>query len=1039
MRGVNIFKGFLFTLVLVFGGCGVSGQLVAPPILKNQIAKEDIFIKINDFTHNGIIMRMLVTKNNELVTVSVDKSIRIWDVKTLKEKRKILPPIGVEHLGKIYAMALSPDEKYLAVGGYMKLPASTWNDKQHPPFIFHIFDFKTGKLVKNLFGHTKSITDLKFSDDGKYLISSSFDNSIRIWDTKEFNNVKAFGTSIEGGIQNIGIINNKNNYEIYCDMGYTLRKYSLTDYIAQKSFPFKIKQLIVLKKSKKIVVTVKDNVKRVYEPDLGFREKRIVNDMVYILDKNLNIIHTLKTGFSNDSRLAVSKDETKLAVGSGKAVHGIKIYDTKTYKEDFFFNKHKGAITSLAFTSKNEIVSSSTQDNEIVKWNITSGDIIAKAIPKIKAHYDLKSKKEIVTWNDIEDKSHENYAAQFDMKKLSMSQIESLSGFSTIANRPPGSKRITDGTYKLGFSKGMTRLHLNKLDGGNVFIYQRDGTDGRTHTSFGFYKKYLITGGNTGQIDILDLEGNFVATLVGHNGDIKSFTIVNNMLATTGTDKTIKFWDISKLNSQYQLLYPLSTLLVSNKDWVLWTEEGYFTASQNGASLIGFHVNSSKGVNKEASWVSIDKLYDHFFRPDLVKLKLKGVDISEFTNGLTYEEVLKTPPPSVSIQEVVKKDIDTKNRTVKISFNVKENDGGGVGVIRIYQEGKLVKTIGEGKINREIANADKKLQEDKLNELSKQKQKEYLAQLQVSASKSVNGTLENSELVGNVEIEEVTNKEGKFSVTLPVKAGKNSISIEAFNKTNTVASYRETVELNAKVKKRKPKIYVIAAGVNEFEQNNVSKLKYSENDAKTIAKEIKNATEYKTEVTLLTGKKVTKANILKAIKSVKKKAHLEDKIVFYISTHGKAARGRLYLVPQNNKSLKNWINFEEVFKEIQAVSALDQIFIIDACESGQASDIMSSVYDAKASVLAKQSGVHLLMATTKGTFAFESADKNVKHGVFTNNILKALNSKTTDKNKNKKISIVELSKTLQEPKYEVEHQFPIIRNVGEDTYIKKVK
>lgn len=1038
MRGKNILGGLLVGVVLIFSGCGVSGQLVAPPILKNQTAKEDIFTKINDTTHSDTITRMLVTKNNELITASMDKSIKVWDVSTLKEKRKILSHIGVEHLGKIFAIALSPDEKYLAAGGYMELPGYTWEDKNNEPFIFQIFDYKTGKLVKNLYAHISPITDLKFSDDGKYLISSSYDNSVRIWDTKEFKNIKAFGTSIEGGIHNIGIIHNKESYEVYCDIGYELRKYSLTDYTAQQGFPFKIKEFIVLKKSKKIVVIVEDIIKQIYKSGSGYQEKRVINDVVYILDTNLNIIKTFKTGFSN-SRLAVSEDETKLAVGSTKRAHAIKIYDTKNFQEKLIFNKHQGAITFMVFNSNNEMISSSTEENEMILWNIKNGTLVKSNRPSIKGHYDLISNNTSIAWNDTENKHNRKFTTQFDINTFLINDLNDLQGFSSISNRPPLSKRITNGVYKLGFSKGMTRLHLNKLDGGNVFIYERDPSDGYTHTTFGFYKKYLITGGRSGQIDILDLKGNFVATLVGHNGDINSFSIVNNMLATTGTDGTIKFWDMSKLNTKYQLLYPLGTLVVAKKEWVLWTEEGYFTASQHGASLIGFHVNSHEGIKKEASWVSVDKLYDHFFRPDLVKLKFQGIDISKFTNGLTYEDVLKNPPPSVSINQVTSKDMDTKKRIVKLSFDVKENDGGGVGIIRIYQEGKLVKTIGEGKINREIANADKKLQEEKLNQLSKQKQKEYLAQLEVSDSKSINGTLKPSELVGEVEPEEITNKEGAFSVTLPLKAGKNSISIEAFNKTNTVASYRESVEVTAKIKKRKPKIYVIAAGVNEFEQENVSKLKYSENDAKTIAKEIKNATEYKTEVTLITGKEVTKTNILKAIKSIKKKAHLEDKIVFYISTHGKAARGRLYLVPQNNKRLKNWINFEDIFQEIQSVAALDQIFIIDACESGQASDIMSSVYDAKASVLAKQSGVHLLMATTKGTFAFESADKNVKHGVFTNNILKALNSKTTDKNNNKKISIVELSKTLQEPQYGVEHQFPIIRNVGEDTYIKKVK
>lgn len=205
-----------------------------------------------------------------------------------------------------------------------------------------------------------------------------------------------------------------------------------------------------------------------------------------------------------------------------------------------------------------------------------------------------------------------------------------------------------------------------------------------------------------------------------------------------------------------------------------------------------------------------------------------------------------------------------------------------------------------------------------------------------------------------------------------------------------------------------------------------------------IAEKIKKATSYQTEVTLLTGANMTKENISKTLQAIKAKAGLEDKVIFYVSTHGKAVNGNLFLVPQNNKSVKNWINFEELFKEVQSISALDQIFVIDACESGKASDIMASVYDAKASVLAKQSGVHVLMATTKGTFAFEHPDKNVQHGVFTYNILKALEDKKTDKNNDNWISIVELSKTLQEPANNAEHQFPIIRNVGQDTQIRQL-
>ncbi len=1018
---IKIFIIFtLASLVLIFAGCGVAGKIVQSPILKNTHGKEDVFIEINDKSHTDTIVEIL-SKNNELITASMDKSIRIWDNKTLTEKRKILGPIGIEHLGKIFTIDISPNGRYLAVGGYLELPSYVW-DKNIEPFIFHIYDYKTGKLLHNLYGHINPITDLKFSDDGKYLVSTSFDNTIRVWDVPNFKNIKSFRSKVGGGIHNIAITNYANTNLCFVDLGYQIRKYSLLNGLLKyKKLPKKIDKLLVFKKTNKIVVTF-------------FRSSE-----VYILNYNLEVIKKFDTGIIN-SQVALNENETKLAIGSGLKKHTIKIYNTTNFKQTSIFTQHRGYISAMAFIDNNTLASASNVEYEILIWNINNNKIIKHTQTQTKTHYDLMSKHEkTITWNDIEDKNNRKFNKEFEIGKFKIKNVNSLQNFTMQAHRPPGQKRISNGKYKLGFSKHMTRLHLNTIGGENIFIYQRDASTGYAHTTYGFYKNYLITGGRVGQLDILDFKGNFIATLMGHTGDITSFTVIDDILITSATDHMIKLWDISKLNTHYQLINPLATYVVAKNEWILWTEEGYFTASQNGANLIGFHVNSLKGIKQEASWVTIDKLYDYFFRPDLVKLKLQGVDISKYTKGLTYVDVLKTPPPNVVTYPVTKKNINKRKRTVHLKFNVTENDNGGIGVIRIYQEGKLVKTLGNAKINRKIANIDNKIEEERLNKLAKQSQTEYLA-LKNSVSKSINSSLiSDDELIGDIEIMTTHNKTGDYTVTLPIKAGENSISIEAFNKTNTVASVRENITFNAKIKKYKSKIYAIVIGVNKFEQDNVTQLKYSENDAKSIAKEIKKATKLNTEIMLFLGQNATKEKIYKAITKIQKKAHLEDKVLFYISTHGKASKGQLYLVPYNNKKLKNWIKFQELFSKIQSIAALEQIFIIDACESGSASDIMSSVYDAKASVLAKQSGVHLLMATTKGTFAFESADKNIHHGIFTNNILRALNAKNTDKNKDDIISIIELSKTLQEAKYTVKHQFPIIRNVGEDTEMKYLK
>jgi U3 small nucleolar RNA-associated protein 21 len=48
--------------------------------------------------------------------------------------------------------------------------------------IIRLFDVVASRVVRKFEGHTDRITDLCFSEDGKWLLSSSMDGSLRIWD-----------------------------------------------------------------------------------------------------------------------------------------------------------------------------------------------------------------------------------------------------------------------------------------------------------------------------------------------------------------------------------------------------------------------------------------------------------------------------------------------------------------------------------------------------------------------------------------------------------------------------------------------------------------------------------------------------------------------------------------------------------------------------------------------------------------------------------------------------------------------------------------
>jgi WD40 repeat protein len=73
------------------------------------------------------------------------------------------------HKDAIYAMALSPDGKTLATGGY---------DQK-----IKLWDIATRKELKTISGHNGCVYDLSFRADGKILASASADRTVKLWDT----------------------------------------------------------------------------------------------------------------------------------------------------------------------------------------------------------------------------------------------------------------------------------------------------------------------------------------------------------------------------------------------------------------------------------------------------------------------------------------------------------------------------------------------------------------------------------------------------------------------------------------------------------------------------------------------------------------------------------------------------------------------------------------------------------------------------------------------------------------------------------------
>ncbi len=66
----------------------------------------------------------------------------------------------------VSSLTISPDDQIIASGGRRDKTVKLW--------------LSTGELIQ-LPGHSKGVTSVAFSADGKTLVSGSYDNKIKIW------------------------------------------------------------------------------------------------------------------------------------------------------------------------------------------------------------------------------------------------------------------------------------------------------------------------------------------------------------------------------------------------------------------------------------------------------------------------------------------------------------------------------------------------------------------------------------------------------------------------------------------------------------------------------------------------------------------------------------------------------------------------------------------------------------------------------------------------------------------------------------------
>jgi WD40 repeat protein len=626
--------------------------------------------------HLALIRSIIFTSDgNYLISASDDKVIRIWDWRAGKAVRTIRGEVGPGPKGKIFAMALSPDGRWLAAGGWF--PGS-----REERDAVRLYDFASGELKALLKGHTSVIQGLAFSPDGKRLISSSADHTANLWDVESHvllhrleghrDNIYAVGFTPDGQRAVTGSYDN------------TLRLWQVSDgrlINEMQGHQDKVRALAVSPKDGRIASGDWSGEIRLWDGRTG--------NFVKTLARQGGVVGSL--AFSPDGRTLLS------TCGYSGCQYSQHIWNIDTGKELVSYTKHDNVVNASAFSPDGRLAATAGGNQEQIHvWDTQTGQ--TKAVLEGTGHTDwavgFAADGKSIAWGNKWTQNSPTNQGPLEFSLRLPNAGEAIGEPQRITGEDGWLRASAEfGSWSLQHRKGgdygyeEAILDIRK-DGKTQTNIERGSTDGYAHKAYGFAPdgQSVISGGDNGALAAYRLDGSMIGDFVGHEGEVWAVAPSpdGRYLVSGSSDQTVRLWNLQTR----ELLVTL--FRGEDGEWAMWTPEGFFTGSRKGAELVGWQLN--QGADKEARYVTAEQLRKSFFRPDLVVEKIAGDPngkVKQEAARLNIDEILASgiAPEVVVTNPAEGKEMDEAAVTVTARVTDK---GGGIGKIMWRVNGQVV-------------------------------------------------------------------------------------------------------------------------------------------------------------------------------------------------------------------------------------------------------------------------------------------------------------------------------------------------------------
>jgi WD40 repeat protein len=602
---------------------GSDQATTKPPDASQAGSAKPILVVDSEGHSEGVVSVFFTPDGQQLISISYDKTIRVWDLASGETVRVMRPPIGRGIRGTLHTAALSADGKWLAVAGQRSDPSLKVGSifiidldaeriemvlKGHEHMVMGlafapdrkrlaaglgdrkiaVYDLSTGRLEKFIEGHEGAVESVAFSPDGQFLASAARDKAAGIW-------------SVATGTREQKLMHN--------------------DWV----------KAIAWAPDGKTVITVgKDTIIRVF-PALGASAAGQLSAPVKIFPAAFEKTEITSMTLSKDGRQV-------LVTGFGTArLRAANLLDMTTGQLRVF-SRHTNAVANGTLSADGKLAATTGGNrHEIFVWRTDDTSVAQTLHGKGQAIWGVgwAADGKSVAWGTL-NRGSTDLSTPLE-RSFRLDELE----FGAFPD-PASYRRATrsNGTYSLE-QKSENEVDI-KLNGQTTHTYKSE--------DLGPIKTFSLLGADRALVGtqttayLLDLKtGKQLRYYAGHTSNVMSLvgSPDGRYFVSGAADQTIRVW-----NPEQQ--EPLLSLFVAGSEWIVWTQQGYYAASAGGERLMGWHINN--GLDLLSTYHPAVQFRKTLYRPDVIK---RVLDAGSVEKALALADKERKQPTALANVEMV--------------------------------------------------------------------------------------------------------------------------------------------------------------------------------------------------------------------------------------------------------------------------------------------------------------------------------------------------------------------------------------------------